>query len=333
MRLGEYLTMESPVTLANWGARNGKQFSGQVCHKLAYKGQMFVMLVGGPNDREDFHLEHGPEFFFQIYGNMRLVVIERRKRKVIEIKEGQVFLLPPLMPHCPQRPEPNSLGLVLERQRQLHEMDALRVYKDHQRCNMQLWERYFHCADLETDLAPVIDEWNHSEERQTREVGPESLPKHRSIIENSSRMISEPFDLWMWLADKRKDLDVDGAILPLFSDATLANSCSLNVHGYCSGKFEKRFWMVSIEKGMDTFVLQLKGKSKVFLLEEKRALAGNRSESNRLGHFEEVHQENDNVESTHKLEEFAFLVIRAGVPYRIEQDQSCSTLVGVIGQT
>lgn len=50
-------------------------------------------------------------------GNMELPTVQRGKRKLVQIKEGQVFLLKSNIPHSPQRPEAGSLGLVVERSR------------------------------------------------------------------------------------------------------------------------------------------------------------------------------------------------------------------------
>ena len=67
------------------------------------KRQLDVMFVGGPNVREDFHLEEGEELFWQIKGNMNLVVEELGKQRDIPIKEGEMFLLPARIPHSPRK--------------------------------------------------------------------------------------------------------------------------------------------------------------------------------------------------------------------------------------
>jgi hypothetical protein len=60
-----------------------------------------------------------------------------------------VYLLPPRVPHSPQRPENESLGLVIERNRDVEtEMDCLRWYTDFETCDTVLYERYFPCSDL-----------------------------------------------------------------------------------------------------------------------------------------------------------------------------------------
>ena len=84
------------------------------------------MFVGGPNTRTDFHLDLGSEFFFQMKGNMELPTLQHGERKLVRIREGDVFLLPSRIPHSPQRTEAGSFGLVVERSRRDDELDGLR---------------------------------------------------------------------------------------------------------------------------------------------------------------------------------------------------------------
>jgi len=78
--------------------------------------EFMVTVVGGPNARRDFHVNEGEEFFYQLEGDINLHVLVDGKREVVPIREGEIFLLPPNVPHSPQRP-PNTIGLVLERRR------------------------------------------------------------------------------------------------------------------------------------------------------------------------------------------------------------------------
>lgn len=82
------------------------------------------------------------------------VVIEGLCRD-ITIRQGQMFLLPANVPHSPQRYE-NTIGLVLERSRLLHEMDTLRWYfpSDYSKV---LYQESFHCTDLGSQLKPIIE--------------------------------------------------------------------------------------------------------------------------------------------------------------------------------
>ena len=118
-----------------WLESNRDSFAPPICNKLMHKDQMTVMFVGGPNTRTDFHLEEGSEFFFQMKGNIELPTVQRGVRKLVRIKQGDVFLLPPRIPHSPQRPEDGSLGLVIERARTDKEIDGLRWYTDFEQCD------------------------------------------------------------------------------------------------------------------------------------------------------------------------------------------------------
>ncbi|CAG0921355.1 unnamed protein product, partial [Notodromas monacha] len=76
--------------LLQWLAENETSFQPPVCNKMLHgKGQLKVFFVGGPNQRKDFHLEEGEEFFYQRKGDMLLVVMEQGKFKDIHIREGE----------------------------------------------------------------------------------------------------------------------------------------------------------------------------------------------------------------------------------------------------
>ena len=109
-----------------WYEKNAKDFLPPVCNKLLHRNQLTAMFVGGPNTRTDFHIDQSSEFFYMLRGNMQLPIIERGQRRVVDIRHGQVFLLPSRIPHSPQRPEADSLGFVLKRKRLDGEVDALR---------------------------------------------------------------------------------------------------------------------------------------------------------------------------------------------------------------
>ncbi|HUA51354.1 MAG TPA: 3-hydroxyanthranilate 3,4-dioxygenase [Candidatus Sulfotelmatobacter sp.] len=87
-----------------------------------------VTVVGGPNQRTDYHDDPYEEFFYQLKGNMRLRVIENGRPTDVPIDEGGIFLLPPHVRHSPQRPEPGSVGLVIERTRPAGVIDGFEWY-------------------------------------------------------------------------------------------------------------------------------------------------------------------------------------------------------------
>ena len=77
--------------------------------KVFEDGDMTVQVVGGPNERTDYHDDPVEEFFYQLKGNMVLKVAENGDFYDVPIKEGDVFLLPPHVSHSPQRPA-GSIG-------------------------------------------------------------------------------------------------------------------------------------------------------------------------------------------------------------------------------
>merc|ERR1712185_15415 len=106
-----------PVHVPTWLREHAESFAPPVMNKLLHRAQLSVMFVGGPNRREDFHLEAGSEFFYQLRGSMELPTVQAGRRTLVTIREGDVYLLPSRIPHSPQRPEVGSIGLVIERQR------------------------------------------------------------------------------------------------------------------------------------------------------------------------------------------------------------------------
>ena len=95
--------------------------------KVFEDGEMTVQVVGGPNERTDYHDDPVEEFFYQLKGDMVLKVCDDGKFYDVPIREGEVFLLPPHTPHSPQRPQAGSVGLVVEAARPT-ELDAFNWY-------------------------------------------------------------------------------------------------------------------------------------------------------------------------------------------------------------
>eukprot|EP00039_Didymoeca_costata_P012657 m.183398 g.183398 ORF g.183398 m.183398 type:complete len:287 (+) comp15543_c0_seq3:37-897(+) len=217
--------------IESWYQENINLFSPPVCNKLMFKEQLNVMFVGGPNTRTDFHLDMGSEFFFQMKGHMELITIQQNKRKAIKIEAGQVFLLPSRIPHSPQRPVDNSLGLVVERTREDTEKDGLRWYTDFNDCETVLYEEYFHCGDLGRDLVPVVKRYMNSEEAKTKKPGSHIVPpEERPVKINTDTSIPDPFSFESFL-DANKEKLSRGETLPLFGDSHPDKEFTVNVIG------------------------------------------------------------------------------------------------------
>lgn len=116
-----------PFSLSQWIADHRDELRPPVANKQIWReADMIVMIVGGGNERCDFHDDPREEFFHQIKGDMNLVIWPGPGQEPYDmaIREGEVFLLPPGVRHSPQRPDPESIGLVVEYQRNPGELDG-----------------------------------------------------------------------------------------------------------------------------------------------------------------------------------------------------------------
>ncbi|XP_054154128.1 3-hydroxyanthranilate 3,4-dioxygenase-like [Oppia nitens] len=195
------------INMNDWIVGNKQYFLPPICNKLLYTNQLKVFFVGGPNQRKDYHIEEGEELFYQIKGDMCLKVIHNKKPKDIIIREGQVFLLGPRIPHSPQR-FPNTIGLVIERERLKEEWDALRYFVDNS--TDILYERWFYCQDLGSQLAPIIQEFQASDECKSGKPSENSKLRDAPYSDDSSQSLRTPFQLTEWLNKNTKYIDENG---------------------------------------------------------------------------------------------------------------------------
>ncbi|GAB2654060.1 3-hydroxyanthranilate 3,4-dioxygenase [Arenimonas aestuarii] len=150
--------------LQQWIDEHRHLLKPPVGNKCIVDGDFIIMIVGGPNQRTDYHIEEGPEFFHQIEGEMVLKIQEDGKVRDIPIKAGEVFYLPPRVPHSPQRMA-GGVGLVIERKRRAGEKDGLLWYCE--RCNHPLFSEYFELQDIETQFQAIFDRFYGSVEKRT----------------------------------------------------------------------------------------------------------------------------------------------------------------------
>lgn len=147
--------MRAPFHLQTWIKNNRDKLKPPVGNCEVFPGSDYiVMVVGGPNNRSDYHINEGPEFFYQIQGDMILRILEEGKPVDIVIGEGDIFVLPKKVPHAPQRFE-NTVGLVVEQTRRPEEQDGFLWVCEN--CHQKLYEEYFHLTDIVTQLPPVFD--------------------------------------------------------------------------------------------------------------------------------------------------------------------------------
>jgi 3-hydroxyanthranilate 3,4-dioxygenase len=154
-----------PFNLHRWIDENRTQLKPPVGNKLLFHDSEFiVMAVGGPNSRRDYHHDPGEEFFFQVEGDMVLKTVQDGRVIDIDIRQGEVFLLPAEMPHSPRRPA-GTVGIVVERRRKPDELDGFSWYCEH--CGHQLYMERVAVRDIEKELPEIFSRFYSSMARRT----------------------------------------------------------------------------------------------------------------------------------------------------------------------
>lgn len=127
-----------------------------------------IMFVsGGPNTRNDFHVNPTEELFFQLKGDVAVRVrpLDGSKPYDVVIKEGELFLLPRWVPHRPQRPA-GTLGLIVEFPRPAGELDGLQWYCP--ACDALVHDVRWRLQKIDEDLAVIMNGfWNGPADQRT----------------------------------------------------------------------------------------------------------------------------------------------------------------------
>src|SRR5690554_8181453 len=90
------MALGKPFNLMTWIENNRELLKPPVLNRTLWQNTDFIVqIVGGPNERTDFHDDPYEEFFYQLKGNIILRVMEEGRRRNIPISKGEVFLLPP----------------------------------------------------------------------------------------------------------------------------------------------------------------------------------------------------------------------------------------------
>lgn len=162
--------MIPPLNLQKWIEENRDLLKPPVGNKQVYADQdLEVFIVGGPNSRTDFHTNPRNEFFYQIEGTMNLRVIENGEFKDIPIGPGELFMLPPNVPHAPMR-GPQTVGMVIEVNRTPEEEDLLQWFCD--KCQNLLYQEKKHIGEIAENLPPIFKRyWGNPENTTCKECG------------------------------------------------------------------------------------------------------------------------------------------------------------------
>lgn len=157
-----------PLNFKGWIDEHRHLLKPPVGNAQVYEDTEFIiMVVGGPNNRKDYHYNEGEEFFYQLEGDITVKIIDEGKPKDIHIHEGEIFLLPARTPHSPQRPA-NTVGLVIERKREQRELDAFMWFCES--CGNKLYEEFLPLTDIVAQLPPLFERFYSDAQKRTCSV-------------------------------------------------------------------------------------------------------------------------------------------------------------------
>jgi 3-hydroxyanthranilate 3,4-dioxygenase len=168
-----------PINLWKFIEENKDQLKPPVNNKVVWKDSgLLFMVLGGPNKRRDFHVDPSEEIFYQLKGDCYVEIINAEgKREVITVKEGEVFHLPPNVPHSPHRLA-DTIGIVIERDRAKGELESFVWFCD--QCDHELHRVTVQLSNIEVQVKEAINGFNGSLELRTCKKCGHVMPEEAS---------------------------------------------------------------------------------------------------------------------------------------------------------
>ncbi|HYE03624.1 MAG TPA: 3-hydroxyanthranilate 3,4-dioxygenase [Phycisphaerales bacterium] len=161
------------LNLREWVDENRDRLRPPVSNRQLFpeSADAIVFVSGGPNTRNDFHVNPTEELFFQLTGDIAVRVrpLDGSPPHDVVVREGEMYLLPRWLPHRPQRPA-GTVGLVIEFPRGLDargrpQEDALRWYCAG--CDTLVYEARWVLKKIDEDLKRIMEDfWGGPEERR-----------------------------------------------------------------------------------------------------------------------------------------------------------------------
>ncbi len=157
------LTYGRPLNFPRWLAQHSHLLEPPVGNLQVWKdADLMVTVVGGPNARSDFHDDPLEEFFYQLVGDAYLLIWDRGRFERIDLRQGDIFLMPPHLLHSPQRPMRDSRCLVVERHRPAGVLDAFQWHCAH--CAALVTREELQLSDIVADLPATFRRFYASSE-------------------------------------------------------------------------------------------------------------------------------------------------------------------------
>jgi 3-hydroxyanthranilate 3,4-dioxygenase len=168
------MKLPAKLNLARWIQQNAKDLKPPVSNKQLFNeaADVIVFVSGGPNTRNDFHVNPTEELFYQLKGDIAVRVrpLDGSEPHDIVVQEGEMFMLPRWLPHRPQRPA-GTVGLIMEFPRGFDvegnpQKDALRWYCP--ACDAPVYEAQWILCKIDEDLKIIMEQfWQGPAERRT----------------------------------------------------------------------------------------------------------------------------------------------------------------------
>ena len=161
-----------PFNFQQWINDNQHELVPPVSNKHLFdvETNMVIMVIGGPNQRTDYHDDPVEEFFYQVRGDMVLKLLDNGEFYDVPIREGEVFYLPPHVRHSPQRPMNGSVGLVVEGNRSAEQADGFEWFCF--QCGHLLHRVEVVIEDIVKDLPPLFNAfYANNEARKCAQCG------------------------------------------------------------------------------------------------------------------------------------------------------------------
>lgn len=162
------LSYGKPFNFNRWIDEHAHLLKPPVGNQQIWQDSDFIVtVVGGPNQRTDYHDDPLEEFFYQLRGNAYLNLWIDGKPDRVDLKEGDIFLMAPHVRHSPQRPEADSVCLVIERQRPLGLIDGFEWYcEGDDGCGQLVYRVETQLQNIVTDLPPLFNAFYSSIEKR-----------------------------------------------------------------------------------------------------------------------------------------------------------------------